>query len=145
MDLTLVDMPGGFDTHVGFNERWWRPRTFGRPAQNPSTWLSVADRQGAEVARVELLERAHLSEYGIRDSPAFMQVQFIEVRHDLQRNGGHLGLMVLDLLGDHLPDRQFVAFSEQDEFWEKTGWDRHVRRGDDPRTPLSRPLYVQPA
>ena len=140
MDLTLIEMPDGFESDPGFNEQWWRPRI----SQNDSILLSAVERSGSEVVRVEMIDRTYPSEYlGVTDSPDFIKIQFIEVRGELRCRG--FGLKVLSMLADRYAERRLLAFSEADGFWERAGWSRHIHREDDPTRPRHQALYIRPS
>lgn len=133
--FTVVERPEGFTGHAGFNEQWWQPRMF----QSDSTLLCVLDDAGAEVARVEMIERTYPGEYlGEVNEREFIKIQFIEVRR--QHRGQGIGSSTLALLAELYPDRRMLAFSEADGFWDRTGWTRHIHREDDPARPRHQAL-----
>lgn len=139
MHLTLIERTDGFSDQTGFNEQWWRPRIF----QRDSTLLSAHDVRDFEIARVEMIEHTHPGEYlGDVDARQFVKIQFIEVRQ--RHRGRGVGLATLRLLAELYPDRRLLAFSEADEFWDRTGWTRHIHREDNPARPRHQSLYLQP-
>lgn len=139
VELTLVEMPGGFAGHDGFNDQWWRPRVFAGDA----TFLSAVDEHGGEVARVEMVERTYPGEYvGVTESPDFIKIQLVEVHGRLRRRG--VGSTILELLAERYTNRRLLAFSEADAFWDRTGWNRHIHRDDDPARPRHQALYIHP-
>lgn len=139
MTLSLVVRPGGFDDTDGFTPRWWAPRLF----NDGSTYLAVVRGDGTEVARIEMVDQTHPGHYvGVTESPKFIKIHMIEVHSRHRRRG--IAVSTLYLLADRYPERQLLAFSEADEFWESVGWARHVHRDEDPDAPRHQVLFIQP-
>lgn len=143
VSLRLIEVPSGFN-HVddsNFRQDWWE--RLPRPSQH--SWsFSVADDEGAEVARVYLLDRTDPGGYvGVAATQDYLKIQLIEVHARHRRQG--IGIATLDLLASRYPRRRLIAFSENDAFWQSTGWSRHVHEDFDPDYPRRyQELFIQP-
>lgn len=141
--LRLIDMPSGFNhvDHTGFRRDWWL-----RPRMDQQIWLSVADDQGTEVARVHLLDLDQTTPgnyIDVVETPDFLKLELIEVHAAHRRQA--IGTATLDLLASRYPDRRLYAFSENNDFWQSTGWNRHIHKDFDPNHLLRYPeLFIQP-
>lgn len=140
MNLTLIERPDGSGDPEGFTPRWWAPRLH----QDNSTFWAVVDEQDNEVARVEMVDATWPGNYvGVVDSPDFIKIHLIEVHAERRHHG--FATATLGLPTERYIARRLLAFSEAaDEFWETTGWSRHIHRDDDPAAPRHQVLFIQP-
>ena len=131
--LNVVDDGGSPPKPYHYDERftddWWDDDD--GPA---STYLSVVDLDGTEVARAELadVEGEPWQHYPtIRIVDEYAEILFFEVAAGLRRTG--TGRAAVQLIAAH-STRPLLAISEKaDEFWRALGWEEHASTKPDHR------------
>ncbi|WP_147592853.1 hypothetical protein [Corynebacterium provencense] len=111
-------------------------------SNDESYWL-FTDRDGKEVARLELDEAPTLShagyDPGVPDSHT-VQIVFLDVRSSFRGHG--VGRWVAHWVDSHYPDRRVVALAKEEAegFWRAIGWEESLLQ-DDPR---KAPMFASP-
>lgn len=135
---------GRSDSDDGFEPNWWARLVW--PAREPvaNRFFALLDSSGMHLARLHLDWDFPAGVYPSADAARtrpMLEIQFIEVNHRFRRKG--IGTLLVQRTQEAFPDRQLMALSEADRFWESLGWSRHLHVEDD-RSGRYRPLYLAP-